>query len=334
MLWKKAMKPELTIHFTSNQTPMSKINLSIIIMLALLAGSCSQSSKEEVIPTPTPPPEMYFRGGMDSVTITPNISTPSNLVFNGWNSLKNNPLVDNFIINNSGSKDYAYQEIVNNPTTASEKVMHAVLLNDDPNDGGTTRAQTSLYFNEGVFLDVYHSSLRMMLHNDVKVLFDYPGKVSWFDIFESWTAVVPAWGGNVAGSARWNLQIFKDAGTTKFYWVAAAETMEPTRTTIWTEQNRLVPIPVNKWFTLDAYIKQGDGNKGKYIIKITVDGEQTQTLFDISNSTIYPGHPEIQRKSWQAFKFYFDPDYLAWISTNGGGKKLQCYYNDFIWYKE
>lgn len=311
-------------------------NTLYFLCLAIISFSCSKSSQGDVAPA------LFFRGGMDSVTIADDPNDKGNLKFNGWNSLKKNQYVESFVINDIGGKAYAYQEIVNNPTNSSEKVEHAVLLTDDPNVSGTTRAQMTLTFKDGVMLDVYHSSVRMFFHSDVALLLNYPDKISWFDIFEAWNAPVSSWGGDVAGSSRWNLHIFKNAGDNKFYWVAAGETMEPDpqivpampdRTTIWTEQNKTVPIPINKWFTIDVYIKRGDASTGRYIIKITVDGEATQTLFDITNYTIYPGHSEIQLKSWQAFKFYFDPTYLTWYAANNPGKQLQCYYNDFKWYK-
>ncbi len=305
-------------------------NTLTLICLAFISYSCSKSSQEQGGDVT---PAIYFRGGMDSVTISDDPKDIGNLKFNGWSSLKKNSLVESFGPNNIGAKAYAYQEIVSNPTNANEKVMHAVLKTDDPNYSGTTRAQTTLTFKDGAILDVYHTSVRMFFHSDVAYLLNYSPKISWFDIFETWNAVVSSWGGDPAGSARWNLHIFKNAGDNKFYWVAAGEIMEPTRSTIWTEQNKTVPIPINKWFTIDAYIKRGDAATGRYIIKITVDGEATQTLFDITNYTIYPDHPEIQIKSWQAFKFYFDPNMLDWYATNAVGKTLQCYYNDFKWYK-
>lgn len=93
----------------------------------------------------------------------------------------------------------------------------------------------------------------------------------------------------------------------------------------------MVPIPLGKWFTLDLYMKRGDGSDGRMIIKITPDGEATSTLFDIANSTVYPGHPQIQISTWQPFKIYLDDEYLDWMRSNN--KVLAAYYNDYKWYK-
>lgn len=296
-------------------------------LVALLFLSCGAEESTKI--------GLFFRGGMDSVSIDPDPNNAAALKFNGWNSLKNHPYVDGFSINNGGGTAYAYQEIVADPVNPASKAMRAVVIGDDPNRSGTTRAQCSLHFKPDAPLEVYHTSLRMYFHEDVAVLLNYPNRISWFDIFEAWTANVPEWPGDPAGSARWNLHIFKNEGESTFYWVAAGEIMQPSRSEMWEEENTAVPIPIGKWFTLDVALKRGAGTQGRYTIKMTVDGEPTQTLFDIHNTTIYPEHPEIPIRSWQAFKFYFDPNQLLpWVAANGDGAVLQCYYNDFIWYKK
>jgi hypothetical protein len=78
-------------------------------------------------------------------------------------------------------------------------------------------------------------------------------------------------------------------------------------------------------------MKRGEGSNGKMIISITPDGGPTTVLFDITNTTIYPGHPELQVDSWQPFKLYLDDDYLDWMKANN--KTLSIMYNDFKWYE-
>jgi len=297
----------------------------LILFTTVLIASCSDDSKT------TEEDGLYFRGGMDSVTIVNDAGT---LSFDGWYSLQDHEYVTYFEINNSGSSAYAYQEIVSNPFKASEKVMHAVVLDDDPNISSTTRAQTTLNFKDEVNLSVYHSSHRMLLDEDVAFLETYPNKITWFVLMEAWNKAVSGWDGSSAGSARWNLNLSKETTGTKLFWVAKGEFQQPAAKEgdeIWKYENRTFPVPYNKWFTLDFYIKRGDENNGKLVIKITPDGETTTVLFDITGSTIYPDHPEIHLYAWQPFKFYFDDVYLDWMKTQN--KTLSCYYNDFKWYK-
>lgn len=299
-----------------------KLFFALVIFL-ILAVSCNDSANPE--------PLLLFRGGMDSVVIS---NVGGALKFEGWNSLRFHEYVSDFSINNSGGIAYAYQKIVDNPIQAGEKVMQAVVLDDDPNSSSTTRAQITMTIKDGIELENYHSSVRMYLDQDVEHLKNYPGNISWFVLFEAWTDRSSAWDGNSAGSARWNLNVAKQSGSTQLYWVAEAETMQPASVedeNIWSVENKAVPIPFNTWFTLDVLIKRGEGSNGRMLIQITPDGGKTQKLFDIKNTTIYPEHPELLLNKWQPFKFYFSDTYLDWMRSQD--KVLTCYYNDFKWFK-
>jgi hypothetical protein len=316
---------------TNNSMKRINYHTWIPLLLASFTLSCSSSDVDDPTGAIKEPP-LFFRGGMDSVTIANN---NGRLRFEGWNSLRAHEYIDGFNFNNLGGVAYAYQEIVDNPTKPGEKVMRAVVLDDDPNVPGTARAQVSIGFNDGVDLPTYHTSLRMFFHKDVEQLTLYPGNISWFIIFEAWAERVATWDGNVAGSARWNLSLAKDKTGTNLYWMAQAETMQPAsveQDIIWVNENRSVPVPYNSWFTLDVQITRGAGDKGRMVIKMTPDGESTKVLFDIKNTTMYPDHPEILLAAWQPFKFYFSDTYLDWMKANN--KVLSCYYNDFKWYKE
>ncbi len=287
--------------------------------------------------------EVYFQGNMDNVTITSN-SNNSNLYFNGWDALKTHPYVrefylDNITSNNTNSNQFAYQKIVADPVNPNVKVMNAVVVDDDPNEGGTTRAQVTMGFKDGVDLPVYHTSHRMYINPDVKFIETYSSSITWFVLSEIWAEDGIASGifpnGDVAGSARWGFTLKKEAGGGQpLFWRIRAEYMQPeviAYNGIWTYENRTVPIPYGKWFTLDIYLKRGDSSNGKYKITMTIDGEQPVVLFDVTGSTIYPGHPELQLSAWQNFKLYLDDAYLDYMRSNN--KKLDVYYNDFKWYK-
>ncbi len=281
---------------------------------------------------PPPPTSAYFKGKMENVTITTNYSR---LVFNGWPTLRSNALVEGFVINNIGGTQYATEQIVQDPVDPARKSMAAHIINDDPNVSGTTRAQMTLNFKDATNLPIYHTSHRMYLNPDINYLQNYSSATYWFEIFEIWNKHVATWDGDGAGSCRWNLSLLKDDGVGQhLYWVIRAEYMQPANIAyqrMWNYVNKNVPIPYGKWFTLDMYMKRGEGANGRMTITITPDGGQRQLLFDVINTTIYPGHPEIHLKSWQPFKLYLDDKYLDWMSTNG--KSISAYYNDFAWYR-
>lgn len=293
--------------------------------------------------TTTTTGEVYFQGNMDNVTITSN-SNNSNLYFNGWDALKTHPYIrefylDNITSSNTNSNQFAYQKIVADPVNPNIKVMNAVVVDDDPNEGGTTRAQVTMGFKDGVDLPVYHTSHRMYMGPDVKFIETYSSSITWFVLSEIWAEDGIASGifpnGDVAGSARWGFTLKKEAGSGQpLFWRIRAEYMQPevlAYNNIWTYENRTVPIPYGKWFTLDIYMKRGDSSNGKYKITMTIDSEQPIVLFDVTGSTIYPGHPELQLSAWQNFKLYLDDAYLDYMRSNN--KRLDVYYNDFKWYK-
>lgn len=276
--------------------------------------------------------ELIFEGTMDNVSIT---TKNSELVFNGWDELINHSDIDDISLNNLGAVQYAFQEIRTDPDDASKKVLYAQVIDDDINTPSTSRAQLSIGFNDGVNLPIYHTSHRMYLHKDIGHLTNFSADITWFTLFEIWNEHVPTWTGDQAGSARWSLSIHKSKGTGQaLFWEIDAQFTQPQEVIfkpIWGESNKMVPIPLGKWFTLDLYMKRGEGANGRMIIKITPDGEATSTLFDIANSTVYPGHPEIQISTWQPFKIYLYDEYLDWMRSNN--KVLAAYYNDYKWYK-
>jgi hypothetical protein len=277
--------------------------------------------------------DLYFEGNMNNVTITPEDDTELN--FNGWDKLTANPYIEGIFLNNVGSVNYAFQEIKKDPTNNSINAMYAQSIDDDPKVSGTSRAQTSIVFKKGVNLPVYHTSHRMYLHPDIDYFRNYSSSITWFTVYEIWNEHISDWTGDGAGSARWSLEINKAKGDNmSLYWRIRAETMQPSEAEykrLWDITNELVPIPLGKWFTLDLYMKRGEGSDGRMTIKITPDGETTAILFDVVNTTMYPGHPELQISALQPFKLYLDDTYLDWMRSNN--KLISAYYNDFKWYK-
>jgi hypothetical protein len=193
----------------------------------------------------------------------------------------------------------------------------------------------SLRFKDGVNLPVYHFSQRMYLNPDIGYFTEYSSSMTWFTLVEIWNQRVESWDGDSAGSARWGLSLQKASGTgNQLYWRLKSDLMQPAAVNddrLWTYTNKTIPIPLGQWFTLDIYMKRGEGNDGKMVVKLTIDGGQTQVLFDVANTTQYPGHPEIQLKSWQPFKLYLNDVYLDWMRANG--KTISAYYNDFKWFE-
>ncbi len=303
-------------------------------------NSAKVATKTPTTTTTTTTPDLYFGADMSGITLTKRFASDGYDIGGTWDALKALPQVSSVYFNDIGSvPTYALQEIRLDPAGTGRKTIWSQIISDDPNTSGTTRAQMSMRFASGVNLGVYHTSHRMYIHPDFDFLKTYTlKKIDWSIIFEIWNedgiskGIFPD--GDVAGSCRWSFSI-ENAGTNKpWFWKIRGDYMQPNALKnkgFWIYTNTAVPIPLGKWFTLDMYMKRGDGTNGKMIITITPDGGAPVTLFNISNSTVYPGRPELNLYSWQPFKFYFNPIYLDYMKSKG--KTLGVHYNDFKWYK-
>jgi hypothetical protein len=281
--------------------------------------------------TTTETTAVFFHGNMDKVSVSSS-GDVDELEFIGWPELQNHRYVKGIYLNNGGGTSYAFQEIRKDPTDANKSALYAQSIDDDPNVGGTSRAQLSLVFKKGINLPIYHTSHRMYLNPDIGFLTNYPASIHWFTLFEIWNQHQEEWSGDQAGSCRWNLALYKESGAGQpLYWQVEAELMQPnTEKYLWKVSNDSVPIPLGKWFTLDVNMKRGDESNGRFTIKITVDGV-TSIICDETNTTIYPGHPEIQVSAFQPFKLYTSDAILDWMRANN--KSISAYYNDFTWHK-
>jgi len=341
--WSQVAGPSSTLisNPSSSITKVSKLTAGSYTFRLKVTNNKNSSSYDDIIvsvsnaideTSSTVTGNLFFQGNMSNVTITSRNNEP---VFNGWDELKNHPNISAVAIHNIGKIPYALQEMRPDPVISNINTLYAQINDDDPNVSGDTRAQLSLKFSDGLYLDVYHTSHRMYLNPDIGHFTNYSSSITWFTLFEIWNRHVDGWDGSVSGSARWGLSINKDRGTGQpLHWRLKSDYMQPETVhnkDMWVYRNREIPIPLGQWFTLDLYMKRGEGTNGRMIVKITPDGGLTQVLFDVSNSTIYPGHPEIQLNSWQPFKLYLNDVYLDWMRANN--KTISAYYNDFKWYQ-
>ncbi len=307
---------------------MTKMLAKAGLIIFLISSAFFYFKNRNVISSETE--ERYFSSNMDKVRISD--LSDHEMEFNGWPDLLNHPYVAGIYLNNSGGSSFAFQEIRKDPVDSATKVMYAQVIDDDPNMSGTSRAQLSLEFNDDVDLPIYHTSHRMYLSTDLDFLSNYPSSIHWFTLFEIWNKRNDEWSGDRAGSCRWNLALYKETGVGQpLYWQVEAERMQPSSEEyLWKFSNNTVPVPLGKWFTMDVFMKRGEGNNGRFTIKITVDGA-TSTICDVANTTLYPGHPELPISTFQPFKLYTDDAVLDWMRANN--KIIAASYNNFIWYK-
>ena len=280
---------------------------------------------------PLPTGDTYFTGDMQGVTVT---RSGSGYKFNGWPNLYSQ--VNDIYLNNLASSDsYAYQQMVPDPAGSGRTVMMGRILDSDPSQPATSRAQMTISYKSTMNLSVYHSSHRMYIHPDLKYLEQYPGVADWFSLVEIWNAHDATMDGDGAGSARWGLSLHKSSAVgSPLFWHLYGEYMQPASKAyqdFWAYDNKTFAVPFGQWFNLDIYLKRGEGTAGQMIITVTPDGGATTTVFNINGTTSYPGKPNLYLEDWQPFKLYIGDQWMDWM--RGNGKYMAIYYNDYKWYK-
>jgi hypothetical protein len=296
-------------------------------------GTTVYSANTFTVTVAPPPPtgETYFVGDMQNVTVT---RSGSGYKLNGWANLYSQ--VNDIYLNNLATADtYAYQQMVTDPAGSGRTVMMGRILDSDPSQPATSRAQMTISYKSTTNLPVYHSSHRMYIHPDLKYLEQYPGVADWFSLVEIWTVRDPNMDGDPAGSARWGLSLHKSSATgSPLFWHLYGEYMQPASKKyqdFWAYDNKSFAVPFGQWFTLDIYLKRGTGVNGQFKITVTPDGGTTTTVFDVSGDTQYPNRTDLYLDDWQPFKLYIGDTWMDWM--RGNGKYMAIYYNDYKWYK-
>ena len=209
-------------------------------------------------------------------------------------------------------------------------VIKAKIIGTDPNDAA--RFQTSTYFLSKDY-GIYHHTQRMKIGSEVSAITNYPEIITaksggaWFTIFETWMG---------QSVSRINVSLYKEKGVGKpILWQLQNEWEEGSSTpyrTIWEAPLSTIPIPFGKWFTMDVFIKSGEGANGQVKIIITVDGEAPITLFDIKNTTTSPGMPSVFRRKTDHMKFYIGGTLRKYMLNNN--KALEVSYGDYKIFKD
>ena len=294
-------------------------------------GTTVYSNTAFTVTVPPAPGELYFAGDMSAVSLT---KTSSGYKLNGWPNLYSQ--VNDIYLNDlASSTAYAYQQMVPDPAGSGRQVMMGRILDSDPSQPATSRAQMTVSYLKTMNLSVYHSSHRMYINPDLKYIEQYPGVADWFSLVEIWNAHDATMDGDGAGSARWGLSLHKDSPVgAPLYWHLYGEYMQPASKAyqdFWAYDNKAFAVPFGTWFTMDIYLKRGEGTAGQMIITVTPDGGATTTVFNINGTTMYPGKPNLYLEDWQPFKLYIGDTWMDWM--RGKGKVMSIYYNDYKWYK-
>jgi hypothetical protein len=233
-----------------------------------------------------------------------------------------------------GDTTQRYARIVQEPGNPSNHVLHFWL--NEPNVGGSKgRIQANLY-GAAKGLKEFYQSVRIFLPDDFLTVMAFPDKIHWLTIAEFWNNIT--WSQTVPYGFRITLGLGKPVATEgNLYFILDGQDCElfedgrQKYTTLWSEINQKVKVPIGKWFTMDYYYKEGDAENGRFYLSIQPEGGKKEVIFDVKRFT-----HNSQDKSpdgvteFNPLKLYTSRQLIEYMK--GKGKTLQIYWDDFkIW---
>jgi hypothetical protein len=320
---------------------MRKILFIVILHIAVCAA-CSQDNPPEIEQEATQlvfqsgfePGSAIMAKGSDADISGKDLSVASP---NDWdNDLDNHPDVGNFNLQYQGGDDsQRFARIIEEPGNTGNHVLH-FWLNEPNVDGKKGRIQANIYGNSRGWKEFYQST-RIFLHDDFQTVRTYPEKIHWLTIAEYWNNIT--WSQSVPDRFRITLGIGKpDTGEGDLYFILDGQDCElyadgsQKYTTLWSEINTNVKIPIGKWFTAEYYYKEGDDKKGRYFMSIQVEDEEKQVIFDVTRATHNSGDNNPDGVTdFNPLKIYTSKQLIDFMRSKG--KTLQIYWDDFILWK-
>lgn len=254
---------------------------------------------------------------------------------NDWvQDFDNNPNIGNFSLQyQGGDSTMRYAKIIPEPGNPSNHVLQFWL--DAPNVGGNKgRIQANIYGNNGIY--EFYQSVRVYLHDDFNTVKKFPEKISWLTIAEFWNNIT--WSQNVPYRFRITLGIGKPVkNESDLFFILDAQDCQLFKdggqkyTTVWSETNTKVKVPVGMWFTLDLYYKEGNNETGKFYLAMTPRNGQKQIIFDLARITHNTEDPRPDGiGDFNPMKIYTSRELINFMKSQG--KTLQIYWDDYkLW---
>lgn len=317
---------------------MKKLNL-ILTLCIILISACAQ----ENAPAPVngklifqsgfePNSKVIPRGSEADITGT-DVTLPDH---NDWSAFDSHPDIGNFSLQyQGGDSTQRFAKIVPEPGNPSNQVLWFWL--DTPNvEGSKGRIQANLYGNKG--MKEFYQSERIFLPADFNTVRTFPDKINWLTIAEFWNNIT--WSQTVPYRFRITLGIGKPVSTeSDLYFILDGQDCKlfedgsQKYTTLWAETNRQVKVPIEKWFTLEYYYKEGNAENGRFYMTIQPEGEAKQVIFDLTRITHSTEDPNPDGVTdFNPMKLYTSKQLINYMKSQG--KTLQIYWDDFKLWKD
>lgn len=317
-----------------------KIGFILLFVFSSVFLSCTQQQKEEeeftdaelIFQSGFEPDSKVIPRGNDADIIGIDQSFNEN---NDWvEDLDNHPEVGNFNLQyQGGDSTQRFAKIIPEPGNPQNHVLH-FWLNEPNVEGKKGRIQANIYGSEG--WKEFYQSERVFLHDDFQTVRTFPDEIHWCTIAEFWNNIT--WSQTVPYRFRITLGIGKPVkGESDLFLILDGQDCElfedgsQKYTTLWSEINKDIAVPIGKWFTLEYYYKEGDADDGRFYLTIQPDGGKKQVVFDVNRYTHNSEDPNPRGVSdFNPLKLYTSKKLIDYMSNNG--KTLQIYWDDFkLW---
>jgi len=252
---------------------------------------------------------------------------------NDWvTDLDNHSNIGNFSLQyQGGDSTMRFAKIIAEPGKPENHVLH-FWLHDSNVEGKKGRVQGNIYGIEKGMKEFYQSE-RVFLHNDFNTVRTFPNKISWLTIAEFWNN--KTWDPAIPFGFRITLGIGKPvAFESDLYFILDGQDYNSgsnTFTTIWSETNNKVKVPIGKWFKLDYYYKEGDSKNGRFYMTIEPEGGKEEIIFDLVKITHNTKDPSPDGVTdFNPIKLYTSKQLIDYMRSQE--KTLQIYWDDFnLW---
>jgi hypothetical protein len=233
-----------------------------------------------------------------------------------------------------GTESQRYAKIIPEPGNPQNHVL-LFWLNEPNVEGKKGRIQANIYGGEKGLKEFYQSE-RIFLPADFYTVREFTDEIHWLTIAEFWNNIT--WSQNVPFGFRITLGIGKPSkGVGNLYFILDGQDCRlfpdnsQKYTTLWSEINPRVKVPVEKWFTLEYYYKEGDSHNGRFWMAIHPEGGNKEVIFDITGVTHNSGDPAPDGVTdFNPLKLYTSKQLIDFMHSKG--KTLQMYFDDFkLW---
>lgn len=255
---------------------------------------------------------------------------------NDWaNDFDNHPEVGTFSLQyQGGMESQRFAKIIAEPGNPQNHVLH-FWLNEPNVEGKKGRIQANIYGGEKGLKEFYQSE-RIFLTEDFKMVSTFPDEIHWLTIAEFWNNIT--WSQQVQNRYRLTLGIGKPAkGESDLYFIVDGQDCQlfaddsQKYTTLWSEMNKQVKVPIGKWFILEYYYKEGDSKTGRFWMAIQTEGGKREVVFDLTRVTHNSTDPAPDGVTeFNPIKLYKSKQLIDYMWSKG--KTLQIYWDDFkLW---